>query len=137
MDDALYPVMSPALWQKSHRPSRPDRLARLRLLHDRDPNASWDLWRRAHGPASLDVRAGPRLASSDLVLRAALQGQGVALARHRLAADDLASGALVRPFGDLRVELGPAYWIVLPDDPHARPATLAVAEWLKKQARKS
>lgn len=69
------------------------------------------------------------------MLRAALQGQGVALARHRLAADDVASGALVRPFGELRVELGTAYWIVLPDNPHLRPATVTAVEWLKKQAR--
>lgn len=134
MDDALYPVMSPSFWEKSNRPRRPAQLARLRLLHDRDPHASWGLWRKAFGPASLDVRAGPRLASSDLVLRAALQGQGVALARHRLAADDVASGALVRPFGELRVELGTAYWIVLPDNPHLRPATATAVEWLKKQA---
>ena len=32
MDDALYPVMSPALWQASGRPSRPAQLAGLRLL---------------------------------------------------------------------------------------------------------
>jgi LysR family glycine cleavage system transcriptional activator len=70
---------------------------------------------------------GPRLASSDLVLRAAIQGQGVALARHRLPAADVASGALVRPFGELR--------IVLPDNPHLRPATVMAVEWLKKQAR--
>src|SRR3546814_3482331 len=31
MDDALYPVMSPALWQTSGRPSKPAQLAGLRL----------------------------------------------------------------------------------------------------------
>ncbi|HZF24664.1 MAG TPA: LysR substrate-binding domain-containing protein [Steroidobacteraceae bacterium] len=133
MADSLYPVMSAAYWQRSGRPDTPARLARLRLLHDRDPQASWESWRAAHGPKALDVRSGPRFASSDLVLRAAMQGQGVALARHQLAREDVASGALVRPLGKLSVNLGPSYWIVLADKLRNREAALAVVAWLKKQ----
>lgn len=133
MEDALYPVMSPSYWQRSGRPDTPARLGRLRLLHDRDPQASWELWRAAHGPKSLDVRSGPRFASSDLVLRAAIQGQGVALARHQLAREDVAAGALVRPIGKLSVELGTCYWIVRPEHLRNRDTALAVIEWLRKQ----
>jgi LysR family glycine cleavage system transcriptional activator len=79
------------------------------------------------------VRKGARLASSDLVLRAALQGQGVALARHRLAADDLAAGLLVRPFGPRRVALGPQYWVVRPRTTRERPAVATVIAWLERQ----
>jgi LysR family glycine cleavage system transcriptional activator len=68
------------------------------------------------------------------VLRAAAQGQGVALARHRLAADDLASGVLVRPFGERVVALGPAYWVLFPPHGRTRPATAAVLAWLKREA---
>ncbi len=134
MDDALYPVMSPAYWQQTGRPSEPADLVGLRLLHDRDPYASWEAWRGAHGPAGLDVRKGPRFTSSDLVLRAALQGQGVALARHRLADDDVAAGTLVRPFADRRVELGPAYWLVRPRHAELRPAASTVITWLRREA---
>ncbi|WP_426753472.1 LysR substrate-binding domain-containing protein [Myxococcus sp. Y35] len=134
LDEVLYPVMSPTYWRDAGRPERPAALTRLRLLHDRDSSASWELWRRAHGPAGLDVRKGPRLASSDLVLRAAVQGQGVTLARHRLAVDDLASGALLRPFAGLHVALGPAYWVVLSPNARSRPATAAVLAWLKAEA---
>jgi LysR family glycine cleavage system transcriptional activator len=133
MDDALYPVMSPALWQASGRPSRPMQLADLRLLHDRDPQAAWELWRRAHGPAKLALQGGARYTSSDLVLRAAMQGQGVALARHRLAADDVANGSLLRPFGELSVALGPSYWIVRPPA-KPRASVAAVIDWLHWQA---
>lgn len=133
LDEVLYPVVSPAYWKQVGSPLRPA-LSRLRLLHDRDPNAAWEAWRSKHGPATLDVRHGPRFASSDLVLRAALQGQGVALARHRLAADDVASGALLRPFGDARVELGPAYWLVFATHARTRPAIAAVAQWLHAEA---
>jgi LysR family glycine cleavage system transcriptional activator len=134
MDDALYPVMSPAYWKRSGRPKEPGDLAGLRLLHDRDPHASWEAWRRTHGPAALDVRRGPRFTSSDLVLRAAAQGQGVALARHRLAQDDLATGALLRPFAERRVDLGPAYWLVTRHQAPDRPALATVVAWLRREA---
>ncbi|MGY0798557.1 LysR substrate-binding domain-containing protein [Lysobacter sp. A286] len=137
MDDALYPVMSPALFEASGGPRQPADLLGMRLLHDRDPHASWEAWRQAHGPKSLDVLAGPRFASSDLVLRAAMQSQGVALARHRLAFDDVASGALVRPIEGAGVALGPAYWIVLPRHRPIRTGTLAVIAWLKQQAERN
>lgn len=133
-DDALYPVMSDDYWRKSGRPSKPADLVGLRLLHDRDPDATWEAWRREHGPEELDVRKGPRFTSTDLVLQAAAQGQGVALARHRLATEDLASGVLRRPLGGLFVRIEDAYWIVLPRHVFPRPATEAVIAWLKREA---
>ena len=67
-------------------------------------------------------------------LRAAAQGQGVALARHRLAIDDLGSGLLRRPLDGLFVPLERAYWIVLPRHALPRPATEALIAWLKREA---
>lgn len=133
-DDALYPVMSPGYWRKAGRPTEPAGLVGLRLLHDRDPQAAWEAWRRAHGPEELDVRRGPRFTSTDLVLRAAAQGQGVALARHRLAADDVTAGLLLRPFGERAVRLEAAYWIVLPRHALPSPATDTVVQWLMREA---
>jgi LysR family transcriptional regulator, glycine cleavage system transcriptional activator len=130
MSDALYPVMSPQLWRRLGRPGRARDLTRCRLLHDRDPNASWELWRGAMGPPSLEVRKGPRFTSSDLVLRAAAQGQGVALARDRLVRDEIKSGALLRPLGNAQIELGTAYWMILPAHRRPRPAVATVTTWL-------
>jgi LysR family glycine cleavage system transcriptional activator len=135
MEDALYPVMSPSAWKESGKPADPRALTQLRLLHDRDPHAGWDAWRRQFGPASLPLR-GPRFASSDLLLRAAEQGQGVALARHRLAAETIAEGRLVRPFGAREIVLEQAYWIVQPPlAQRPRHAVATVIAWLKEQAR--
>ena len=135
MDERLYPVMSPDLWRQSGRPADPRQLRGLRLLHDRDPNTSWQLWRQKYGPAALDVRRGPRFASSDLLLRAAVQGLGVALARERLAHEELASGALLRPFGARAVDLGAAYWIVRPHGGAPREALRMLTAWLRQQTR--
>jgi len=135
MSDALYPVLSPALWHSSGRPTRVQDLAALRLLHDRDPQASWDVWRRKFGPAALSLQHGPRFASSELLLHAAEQGQGIALARHRLAAESVAAGRLVRPFGACEVLLPDAYWIVRPASTRPpRHAVAVVISWLKEQA---
>ncbi len=135
MSDALYPVMSPETWRKAGRPTTPGQLTGLRLLHDRDPNASWAAWRANFGPADLDVRRGPRFDSSDLALRAAAQGLGVALARHRLTETELTNGSLVRPFGHLAVPLPDAYWVITPSG-EKRSATLDVIAWLKREGRR-
>ena len=137
MDDLLYPVMSPVYWQDAGRPVWPKDLAGLRLLHDRDPNASWEAWRQRHPTPGLDVRPGPRFASSDLVLRAASQGLGVALARGRLADDEVRAGSLLRPFGDLQVELKAAYWIVQPKDAPTRESVGIVIDWLRARAKEA
>jgi LysR family transcriptional regulator, glycine cleavage system transcriptional activator len=136
MDDCLYPVMSPELWRTAGRPSRPADLRAAKLLHDRDPNAGWLAWREAYGPADLDVRRGPRFSSSDVVLRAAAQGLGVALARGRLAADDLEAGTLVRPIAGSAVSLEHAYWVVMPTGAPRREAVAVVIAWLEREARR-
>ncbi|MGE7139619.1 LysR substrate-binding domain-containing protein [Luteibacter sp. NPDC031894] len=138
MDDHLYPVVNTDFWRAANGSDAVESLLGLRLLHDRDPSASWEHWRRVHGPASLPLDHGARLTSSDLVLRAAELGQGIALARGRLAEDALVAGTLIRPFGDKAVHLPKAYWLVRPKrkaaSPSQRHAVTAVVAWLKDQA---
>ena len=134
MAERIFPVMAPSFWEEQGRPSVIDRLADLPLLHDRDPSASWAVWRKQFGPERLDIRRGPRLTSSDLILRAAEQGQGVALARERLAAESLTSGALVRPFRDAALDLGPNYWIIPNPETRNRKSVRLVTQWLLDEA---
>jgi len=134
MDDALYPVASPDLHASLGFPARPHDLLGAPLLHDRDPEAAWESWRSAFGPPTLDAASGPRYTSSDLVLRAAAQGKGVALARHRLVREDIDSGALIRLAGASSVSLAAAYWLILPSRGKPRAATGAVVAWLRHEA---
>jgi len=134
MNDQLYPVMSPDAWRRAGSPQGLDDLRSMRLLHDRDPHAGWAVWRDNRGPKNLDVRKGPRFSSSDLVLRAAAQGLGVALARHRMVEDDIVSGTLLRPFAAPAITLERAYWIVTrPGGPVRDVVALAIA-WLQREA---
>jgi len=61
MNEAVFPVVSPGYWARLSNPSQLAALKRVRLLHDRDPQTSWEAWRAAFGPHDLDVRSGPRL----------------------------------------------------------------------------
>lgn len=134
MDDALYPVATRRYWNSigERQPGRA--LAKARLLHDRDPASAWERWFAVHPLQGIDVRAGGRFTSSDLVLGAAAEGLGVALARDRLAARDVSAGLLVRPFGAATVSMSRAYWLVQPPDREPRPAVHALAQWLRSQA---
>ncbi len=140
MDDALTPVAAPRTLARA-RAARggptgsgsPAILLRdLPLLHDRDPNAGWALWAREYGPKDFDFERGARFASSDLVLRAAKLGQGVALARLRLATEELRSGGLER-LSDASVTMPDAYWLIRRTDRTEHSAVKAVREWLETE----
>lgn len=134
MDDALYPVVHPTLLASLGR-ARPDALFRRHpLLHDRDPQAAWSLWFDAYPQAGVDLRRGSRYSSSDLVLRAAARGLGIALARDRLVAEEIESGALRRPFGRASVRIADAYWIVMLRGGARRDAVREVVGWLEAEA---
>lgn len=134
MDDLLIPVMAPQLWEQHGTHNASADLREFRLIHDRDPNASWSLWKDLYGPTDLDVRSGSRFPSAELVLSAAEQGIGVALSRHSLAKDAIRSGYLVAPFGDLSVPLPASIWILLPRVHMRRKAVSKVIDWLHSEA---
>ena len=69
-----------------------------------------------------------------MLVQAAMAGQGVALARRRLAELELAEGRLVRLFAiSLPVEF--AYYVVSPEATAERPKIRAFREWLLAEAR--
>jgi LysR family glycine cleavage system transcriptional activator len=76
--------------------------------------------------------AGPRLGDDSAILQAAVQGQGVALGRSLLVADDIAAGRLVAPF-DVSLEASHAYWFVRPKGASTTEAIDAVKAWLFDQ----
>jgi LysR family glycine cleavage system transcriptional activator len=64
---------------------------------------------------------------------AAVDGQGIALARSALAAWDLRAGRLVRPF-TLGVKVPYAYWIVCPKSTADLPKIATFRDWLLGEA---
>lgn len=126
--DSLLPVASPG-YLRTVGPSRS--FASMRLLHDGDPAAQWQMWTRLHGPAGMECNQGPRYDSGEVLLRAAECGEGVALARLSLTRDSLASGLLVAPFGEKTVGLPDSIWLVPNPATARRGPVVRVAQWLR------
>ena len=76
---------------------------------------------------------GPALNRASMLIDAAIDGQGVALARTALAASDLINGRLARPF-DLGLKLSNTYWIVCPKATSTKPKIVTFRDWLLKEA---
>ena len=68
-----------------------------------------------------------------MTIDAAVDGQGIALARTALASWDLLSGRLVRPF-DPALEAPYAFWIVCPKSAAELPKIATFRDWLLKEA---
>jgi LysR family transcriptional regulator, glycine cleavage system transcriptional activator len=79
------------------------------------------------------VAHGPVLNRASMLIDAAVDGQGVALARTALAAWDLINGRLVRPI-DVSLRMSKAYWIVCPKATSALPKITMFREWLLAEA---
>ncbi len=125
MDEDLFPVCSPGM---ARRLDGPDDLARVTLLHD-DGHGAWRTWLEAAGASGVDPDRGPVFTDSTMVIQAAVEGQGVALARSGLSRDALADGRLVQPF-PFSMPAPFAYYLVYPKDYAQRPEVRAFSEWL-------
>jgi LysR family glycine cleavage system transcriptional activator len=127
LTEDVFPVCSPDLpGLESLR--RPQDIADQTLLHD-DLREDWRMWLLAAGVEGVDAEHGPSFADSAMVVQAAVEGLGLALARSALAAADLAAGRLVRPF-DISLPTEFAYYIVCLPSHAERPAIKAFRQWL-------
>jgi LysR family glycine cleavage system transcriptional activator len=133
LEEDLYPVCSPALLQGAHPLQTPADLKFHTLLHD-DMRQDWRTWLMAAGVEGIDYRRGPGYTDSSMVIQAAVEGQGVALGRSALAADDLASGRLVKPF-EVALPANFAYYVVYPPAAAEQPKVKAFADWLLEAAK--
>ena len=130
--EALFPVCSPGLLRGRHALRRPADLAHHVLLH-LDDRQDWSRWLDAAGVKDADLSRGPVLNQASMVIDAAVDGQGVALARTGLAARDLIGGRLVRPFS-LVLPVSYAYWIVCPKATAKLPKIVTFRNWLLAEA---
>ena len=87
------------------------------------------MWLLAAGVEGVDPDRGVSLNQSDMVLQAAIDGQGVALGRSILAERAMKRGELVKPF-DLTLPSDYAYYFVCPEAAFDRPKVKAFREWL-------
>ncbi len=138
MDEEVYPVCAPALLATATLQAPGDLRGQV-LIHDQSVDtstgfASWQAWLRHAGVQGVPTDRGLRINNSAAVLQAAIDGQGVALARSVMAHDDLAAGRLVRLFPQVRLESTLAYYVVYRPECIAQPKVAAFRDWLLREA---
>ena len=134
--ERVMPVCSPAVLDRAGGAPDPQALGRLRLLHLASPAParwlSWPDWFAHHG-----VRRGAQsndltFDSYQLVLQAALQGQGVALGWAPLI-DGLASDGRLAVMDGWAMDSDRGYHLVVPQGRMPHPALQQFCRWLLEE----
>ncbi len=130
--EELFPVCSPKFIRGRGALRVPADLGRHTLLHVND-RRDWGKWLEAADVATADIDRGPIFNQASMAIDAAIDGQGIALARTALAAWDLCAGRLVRPFA-VSLKAPYAYWIVCPKSTADLPKIATFRDWLLAEA---
>jgi LysR family glycine cleavage system transcriptional activator len=129
--ERLFPVYSPKLVLGRNRIAKPTDLLKFPLLRLEDVK-NWKRLFEAAGVKEL-VGPGPVLNRASMLIDAAIDGQGIALARTALAAWDLINGRLVRPI-DVSLRMANTYWIVCPKASSNLPKIATFRNWVLEEA---
>jgi len=111
--EQIFAICSPKLLTGRNRLRRPADVLKWPLLRLEDQSKAWERWFTLAGVAAPERLPGPVLNRASMLIDAAIEGQGIALARTTLAAWDLIGERIVRPF-DLSWQPAGTYWIVSP-----------------------
>jgi LysR family glycine cleavage system transcriptional activator len=130
--EQLFPVCSPKLFAGRNRLAKPADVLKFPLIHV-DDRKNWTRWLEVAGVLGADASHGPVLNRESMAVDAAVDGQGIALARMTLAATDLIAGRLLRPFAD-ELRLSKAYWIICPQATAELPKIVTFRQWLLAEA---
>ena len=125
MGDYHYPACNPG-FNGGNLPLAPAALAQVNLLR------ADELWAPWFAVANVDLpepSGGLRFQDSSMLVRAAAQGDGVGLVRHVVAAQEIASGELVRLF-DIGVKSDFAYYFACTAQGEKKPQVAAFKAWL-------
>ena len=137
MGETVIPVISPTLLAEQPL-STPEDLAKHILLHDGssdldDSCPDWAMWLAARGLRGIDAQRGPRFNQSSLVIEAAANGRGVALAKRTLAQADLDAGRLIAPL-QIATAVDFAYYLVHAKAKGRLPQIKAFISWITAEA---
>ena len=134
-------VCSPRLLLGMRPLNVPGDLRRHNLLHDESimellDRPTWAEWLQLAGVTGIDANnAGTHFSDPGLVLSAAVDGVGVALASKPLVEAEVAAGRLVMPF-DIVIRRPQAYYLVVPEAVADRPLVSVFRHWLRSEAAK-
>jgi LysR family transcriptional regulator, glycine cleavage system transcriptional activator len=132
MNDIYFAVCSPRI-AGGKLPARPADLANHTLL--RSDGRFWHPWFAAAGLDLPEPTRGPIFDDDSHLLQAAIEGQGIALARTSLIGNDLTNRVLVRLF-DVTLPSPNQYFLVYPPHLVDSPKLALFRDWIKREIAK-
>lgn len=128
----FFPVCTPAFLSNDKPLTDLDNLKYYTLLHDADYRI-WNDWLKLAGIKDMDSNRGTIIDDTNVLVQAAVDGQGVALGSTTFVGELLESGRLVKPF-DITLKNDSAYHVVCPKRHLEKPAVKAFKDWLLELA---
>ncbi|MFK4822840.1 LysR substrate-binding domain-containing protein [Ochrobactrum quorumnocens] len=133
VSESLTPMCSPSLIETLGQPANIDKLAECVLIHSNPRHSDWMLWLQAEGAYSLRGSSNQVFDTQDFAITAAASGFGVTMGDLTFAEDDLASGALLRPFSRV-LDTGYGYFALFPDRKQNRDKIQDISGWFELNA---
>ncbi|THD64476.1 MAG: LysR family transcriptional regulator [Phenylobacterium sp.] len=127
-DDPLFPVISPRLAERLGTSQIDGDTEDVTFLHFTERNY-WDAWAAAAGLPPFRPKRNIRFSETVMMLEAAEQGQGIAVARRSLVQDALRTGELVR-MSDIELDDGIAYFLCYAPEKANHSTVKAFREWM-------
>ncbi len=136
LEEYVFPVCSPHFLEEYGIPDKPEDLLGLPLLR-RNAIDILQRWRDWFRDADVTVRRMPKgtqFPQTSLAIQAAIDDQGVALARSAHVLDDIKAGRLVRLFPEVKSKSNLSYFFVCVRGRESEPQITAFRGWLKREA---
>lgn len=134
MDDRITPLIAPSLLAKGPPLRKPADVLHYPLLREETLHSEWENWFRLMGIGAPPPARGTMFNSSQLAVQAAETGLGIAIVNPDFFVDEIRSGRLVQPFGDIH-PTGKSFFLVFPPAAAARPKVAVLRDWLVAEAK--
>ena len=131
LQEYVFPVCSPHFLEEYGVPGRPEDLLKLPLLRRNaiDILQRWRDWFKDAGVVVAKMPKGTQFPQTSLAIQAAIDDQGVALARSAHVLDDIKPGRLVRLFPEVKSKSNVYYFLVCVPGRENEPQIAAYRTW--------
>ncbi|MEB8431101.1 transcriptional regulator GcvA [Cocleimonas sp. KMM 6892] len=136
-------VCNPELLKRKDKLKTPEDLKHHTLLHAHgdyffidNTHVDWEMWFATVGAKGIDGRHGLHFSQHNLLVEAAIRGQGVALVGDVVVNDELKTGQLVKLFEDTDIPLKFSYYLIYPNVKSNLPRVKIFRQWLLDEVKK-
>lgn len=126
------PVVSPALAERLGPLNSPKGVARFPIIHQQD-RSEWAAWLKLAGCEGLGLKDTATIVDSNVVMQAAIDGQGMALGIFPFCQSDVDAGRLLKPF-DINLSPSRSFHLLTRPGARQRREVDLVFNWIMKEA---